>query len=74
MSKKLSNKDRLKNFVALHEDSVSRSWNRLTMYVRNVQNHCMDDESLKDHFYWGQDDNNKAILHTIAVGMVSDIY
>ena len=72
VSKKFSNKDRLNNFVALLEELVSRSWNRFTMYVRGVQNHCMDDESLNENFYWSQDDNNKAILHTIAGGSYGD--
>ena len=30
--------------------------------------HCIDDESLKEYFYRGQDDNNKAVLDTIAGG------
>ena len=36
--------------------------------MRSVPNHRIDDESLKDYFYWGQDNNNKAVLDTIAGG------
>ena len=35
--------------------------------MRSVPNHHIDDESLKEYFYQGQDDNNnKAVLDTIA--------
>ena len=37
-------------------------------YVRSVPNHFIDDESLKEYFYWSQDDNNKVVLDTIAGG------
>ena len=30
--------------------------------------HCIDDESLKEYFYRGQDDNNKAVLDTTTGG------
>ena len=33
-----------------------------------MPNNRIDDESLKEYFYQGQDDNNKAVLDTIAGG------
>ncbi|KAH0634861.1 hypothetical protein KY284_037647 [Solanum tuberosum] len=45
---------------------MSSSWDRFTAYVRGVPNHRIDNESLKEYFYRGQDDNNKAVLDTIA--------
>ena len=36
--------------------------------MRSVPNHRIDDESLKEYFYRGQDDNNNAVLDTIACG------
>ena len=63
---KLNNKDIVNNFLALQGESVSSSWNRFTSFFRSVPNHRIDDESLKEYFYWGQDDNNKAVLDTIA--------
>ena len=36
--------------------------------MKSIPNHRTDDESLKEYFYRGQDDNNKAILDTIAGG------
>ena len=66
--KKLNHKDRVNNFVALIGESVSSSSDRLTSFFRSVPNHRIDDESLKEYFYRGQDDNNKAILDTIAGG------
>ena len=36
--------------------------------MRSVPNHRIDDESLKEYFNRGQDDNNKAVLDTIAGG------
>ena len=36
--------------------------------MRSFQNHRIDDESLKEYFYRGQDDNNKVVLDTIAGG------
>ena len=65
-SKKLNHKDRVNNFVALQGESVSSSWDRFTSFLWSVPNHRIDDESLKDYFYWGQDDNTKAVLDTIA--------
>ena len=56
----------MNNFVALPRESVSSSWDRFTSFLRSVPNHCIDDESLKKYFYQGQDDNNKAMLDTIA--------
>ena len=69
---KINHKDRVKNFVALPGESVSSSWDRLTSFFRSVPNHRIDDESLKEYFYWGQDDNNKAVLDTIAGGFYKD--
>ena len=34
----------------------------------SVPYHCIDDESLKEYFYRGQDDNNKAVLDNIEGG------
>ena len=43
-------------------ESVSSFWDRFTSFLRSVPNHRIDDESLKEYFYVGQDDNNKAVL------------
>ena len=58
----------MNNFVALPGESFSSSWDRFTSFLRSVPNHHIDDESLKEYFYRGQDDNNKAVLDTIAGG------
>ena len=68
VSKKKNNKDRVNNFVAVRGESVGSSQDRFTSFLRSVPNHCIDDESLKEYFYRGQDDNNKAVLDTIAGG------
>ena len=34
--------------------------------MRSIPNHLIDDESLKEYFYRVKDDNNKAVLDTIA--------
>ena len=68
VSKKLNHKERVNNFVALPGESVSSFWDRFTSFLRSVPNHRIDDESLKEYFYRGQDDNNKAVLDTIAGG------
>ena len=67
VSKKLHHKDWVKNFVALPRESVSSSLDRFTLFLRSVPNHRIDDESLKEYFYRGQD-NNKVVLDTIAGG------
>uniref|UniRef100_M1DM31 Integrase core domain containing protein n=1 Tax=Solanum tuberosum TaxID=4113 RepID=M1DM31_SOLTU len=36
--------------------------------MRGVPNHRIDDESLKDYFYRGQDDNGKVVIDTIMGG------
>ena len=36
--------------------------------MRSVPNNRIDDESLKEYFYRGHDDNNKAVLDTIVGG------
>ena len=68
MSKNLNHKDRVNNFVALPGELVSSSWYSFTLFLRSVLNHLIDDESLKEYFYQGQEDNNKAVLDTIADG------
>ena len=68
ISKKLNHKERVNNFVALQGESVSSSLDRYTQFLRSVPNHRIDDESLKADFYRGQDDNNKAVLDSIAGG------
>ena len=52
VSKKLNHKDKVNNFVALPGESVSSSWDRFTSFLRSVPNHHIDDESLKEYFYW----------------------
>ena len=47
ISKKLNDKDRVTNIVALPGESVSSSWDRFTSFLRSVPNHRIDDESLK---------------------------
>ena len=54
--------------MALPGESVSSSWDRFTLFLRSVPNYRIDDESLKEYSYRGQDDNNKAVLDTIACG------
>ncbi|XP_069150303.1 uncharacterized protein [Solanum lycopersicum] len=66
VSKKLNNNDRLNNFMALPGESVSSSWNRFASFLRSVPNYRIEDESLKEYFYGGQDDSNKALLDTIV--------
>ena len=58
----------MNNFVVLRGESVSSSWDRFNSFVRSVPNNRIDDELLKDYFYRGQDDNNKAVLDTIVGG------
>ena len=64
----IKHKDRVNNFVALPVESVSSFWDRFTSFLRSVPNYHIDDESLKEYFYRGQNDNNKAVLDTIAGG------
>ena len=66
VSKKLNHKDRVKNIVALLGESISSSWNKFTSFLRIFPNYYINDESLKEYFYQGQDDNDKAVLDTIA--------
>ena len=68
VSKKLNHIDRVNNFVALQGESISSSWDRFTSFLRSVPNHRIDDDSLKEYFYRVHDDNNKAVLDTIAGG------
>ena len=43
-----------------------------TSFLRSVPNHRIRDESLKEYFYRGQDDNNKTVLDTIACGFCGE--
>ena len=54
--------------MALPRESVSSCWERFTSFLRSVPNDRIDDESLKEYFYRGQNDNNKAVLDTIVGG------
>ena len=54
--------------MSLPGESVSNFWDRFTPFLRSVPNHRIDDESLKEYLYWGQNDNNKEVLDTIAGG------
>lgn len=47
---------------------MSSSWDRFTAFIRSVPNYRIDDESLKEYFYKGQDDNGKVVLDIIAGG------
>ena len=58
----------MNNFMALPGESVSKSWDRFTSFLRSVPNHSTYDESVKEYFYRGQDEKNKAVLDTIAGG------
>ena len=72
MSKKLNNKDRVYNFVELLAESVSSSWDRFSSFFRSMPNHRIDDESLKNYFYRGQNDNNKVNIDMIAGGSYAE--
>ncbi|XP_049373432.1 uncharacterized protein LOC125838412 [Solanum verrucosum] len=77
VSKKLNYKDKLNNFAALPRESISSSWDKFTRFMKSVSNHRIDDESLNEYFYQGQDDNGKVVLDTIAresYGSISDIW
>ena len=56
----------MNNFVELLGESVTNSWDRFTSFLGSFSNHHIDDKSLKEYFYQGHDDNNKAVLDTIA--------
>ena len=43
------------------------------MFLRSVLNHCIDDESLIEYFYEGQDNTNEAVLDTIAGGFIGSV-
>ena len=68
LSKNLRHNDKVNNFVALPRESMSSSWDRFTVFERCIPNHRIDDESLKDYFDKGQNDNNKVVLDTITGG------
>ena len=56
----------MNNFVAFPGESIISSRDTLTSFVRSVPNQHIDDESLKEYLYRGQDDKNKAVLDTSA--------
>ena len=56
----------MNNFVELPGESVGISWDGFTSFFRSVLNHRIDDKSLKQYYYRGQDDNNKVVLDTIV--------
>ena len=66
VSKIHNHKDRVNNFVAFPGESIISSRDTLTSFVRSVPNQHIDDESLKEYLYRGQDDKNKAVLDTSA--------
>ena len=47
---------------------IVSSWDWFTSFLKIVPNHRIDDESLNEYFNRGPDDNNKALLDTIAGG------
>ena len=47
---------------------IVSSWDWFTSFLKSVPNHRIDDESLKEYFYRGQNDNNKVVLDTIVGG------
>ena len=47
VSKKFNHKDKVNNFVALPEESVSSFCNRFTTFLKSFSNYRIDDESLK---------------------------
>ena len=59
--------------MALPGESVSSSWDRFTSFLRSVPNHHIDDESLKEYFYQGQDVNNEVVLDIIAGGSYGSV-
>uniref|UniRef100_M1DI47 Integrase core domain containing protein n=1 Tax=Solanum tuberosum TaxID=4113 RepID=M1DI47_SOLTU len=66
MSKKLNHKDKLNNFAVLPTESVSSFLDRFTVFMRSVLNHRIDNESLKEYFYTGQDDNGRAMNDKVS--------
>ena len=68
VSNKLNHKDKVNNFVVLTRETVNSSWDKFNAFVRGVPNHRIDDESLKEYFYRGQDYNNKVVLNSIVGG------
>ena len=59
--------------MALTGELVCSSWDKFTSFLRSVPNHCIDDKSLKEYIYRGQDDKNKAVLDTIAGGSYGSV-
>ena len=62
VSKMLNHKDRVNTFVKFPGESVSSSWDRFTSIVRSVPNNHINDESLKEYLYRGQDNKNKPLM------------
>lgn len=73
ISKKLTKKDKINNFVVLPGESMSRFWDRFTTFIKSIPNHHINYESLKEYFYRGNDDKNKEALDTIIGGVLLDI-
>ena len=58
----------LYSYLGLDERCSCQGTIKFTTFVRGVSNHHIDDQSLKEYFYKGKDDNNKVMLDTIAGG------
>ena len=54
--------------MVLPGESVSSSWDKFTSFLRSVPNHRIDNESLKEYFHRGKDENNKAMLDNTSSG------
>lgn len=61
-------KGQAQQFFTQPGESMSGSWDRFTAFMRSIPNHCIDDDSLKEYFHQGKDDNRKAVLDTIVGG------
>lgn len=53
---------------------MSISWKRYTTFVRGVQNHYTDDDSLNEYFYRGKEDNNKLVLDLLWVAPKGNVH
>ena len=58
----------MNNFVTLPSELVNSYWGKFIALIRDVPHHRIDDESLKEYFYKGQDENKKEVLDTTANG------
>lgn len=45
---------------------MSSSWDIFSAFIRDVPNHLIDDKSLEEYLYIGQDDNGQSMLDTIS--------